>query len=123
MNKVGAVFIGLTIVLTVVGQLLVKHGMTKLGAAPASLGAMPGFAFRALLIPANFFGLASAVAAAFCWMAALSRCELSFAYPFMALAIVLVLALTPMCYGERVSAQQWVGVCVVTLGLVIAARG
>lgn len=121
-QRSGLVFILLTIVLTVGGQLLVKHGMTQIGKAPSSPGEMPMFLIKAVFHPANFLGLSSAVLAAMCWMGALSRCDLSFAYPFMALAIVLVLALTPALFGEQVHAKQWTGVTIVCLGLWIASR-
>lgn len=122
-QRSGLVFIFLTIALTVAGQLLVKHGMTQLGKAPADVKALPLFFLKAVFQPANFLGLSSAVLAAVCWMGALSRCDLSFAYPFMALAIVLVLALTPMIFGEHVSIKQWAGVALVCVGLWIGAQG
>lgn len=121
-QRSGLVFIFLTIVLTVAGQLLVKHGMTQIGKAPSDASQLPMFMLKAIFHPPNFFGLASAVLAATCWMGALSRCDLSFAYPFMALAIVLVLALTPALFGEHVSAKQWIGVGIVCVGLWIGSR-
>ncbi len=121
-QRSGLIFIFLTIALTVAGQLLVKHGMTQIGKAPSDAAQLPLFFLKAIFKPANFFGLGSAVLAALCWMGALSRCDLSFAYPFMALAIVLVLALTPALFGEHVSAKQWVGVAIVCVGLWIASR-
>jgi len=116
------VFIFLTIGLTVVGQLLVKLGMTQLGKLPEEPAAVTGFLLRAVFHPANLLGLTCAVLAALCWMGALSRSDLSYAYPFMGLAIVLVLALTPSVFEERVSLNQWAGVALVCLGLWIASR-
>lgn len=121
-QRSGILFIVLTIVLTVGGQLLVKHGMTQIGKSPSAAGEVPMFLLRAIFHPSNGLGLLSAVLAAMCWMGALSRCDLSFAYPFMALAIVLVLALTPALFGEHVHSKQWTGVAIVCLGLWIASR-
>ena len=39
------------------------------------------------------------------------------AYPFMALAIVLVLALSPLVFGEQVPVIRWFGVLIVCIGL------
>jgi len=122
-SRGGLVFVFLTVLLTVAGQLLVKTGMSRAGSAPAEPGALAWFLFKALLHPANFFGLACAFLAAFSWMAALTRVELSFAYPFTSLSIVLVLALSSWLFGERVVLQQWLGAGVVCLGLWIASRG
>jgi drug/metabolite transporter (DMT)-like permease len=122
-QKTGIVFIFLTVFLTVGGQLLVKHGMTQAGRAPSDLRELPWFIARALLLPANFCGLACAFLAAFSWMAALTKCELGFAYPFTSLSIVLVLAASTWMFGEKIVFQQWAGVAVVCLGLWIASRG
>lgn len=122
-SRSGLVFVFLTVLLTVLGQLLVKTGMSRVGSAPAEPGALAWFLFKSLFHPANFFGLACAFLAAFSWMAALTRVELSFAYPFTSLSIVLVLALSSWLFGEKVAAQQWIGVGVVCLGLWIATKG
>ena len=118
-TRSGLFFIFLTIALTVAGQLLVKSGMTQAGRAPADIKELPCFIAKALLLPANFLGFASA----FSWMAALTKCELAFAYPFNSLSIVLVLALSSLLFGEKVLAQQWLGLAIVCAGLWIASRG
>ena len=118
-----ALFILLTVFFTVGGQLLVKYGMLQVGASPTEMAAWPQFLWRTLTNPGIVGGLACAVLAAVSWMAVLSRSELSFAYPFMTLAIVLVMVLSGLLFGERVSVVRWLGVGIVCLGLVVAARG
>ena len=68
-----------------------------------------------------FIGLGCAVVAALSWTIAVSRTDLSFAYPFMGLAIVLVLALSGVLFGESVIAGRWIGVVIVCVGLAVAA--
>jgi len=121
--KTGLIFIFTTVALTVLGQLLVKFGMTQAGRAPADIKELPWFIAKALFLPANFFGLVCAFLAAFSWMAALTKCDLAFAYPFTSLSIVLVLACSSWLFGDKIVAQQWLGVAVVCVGLWIAARG
>lgn len=116
------VLIAGTIVFTVAGQLLIKAGMTEIGAIPSSWEGLPQFLFAAFTNWKAVAGLISAVAAAVLWMGAVSRSDISFAYPFMALAIVLVLALSGVFFGEQVPLGRWLGVLVVCIGLVIAAR-
>lgn len=115
-------FIALTIAFTVAGQLMLKIGLLKIGGVPQSTGAWPSFFFGALLSPLVIAGLMLAVAAALSWMAAVSRSNLSFAYPFTALAIVLVLALSGVLLGERVPITRWIGVAIVSLGIWVASR-
>lgn len=115
-------FIAGTILFTVLGQLSLKAGMIEVGAVPSDAKALVPFLWAAFTNWKVVFGLASAVMAAILWMGAVSRSDISFAYPFMALAIVLVLALSGVVFGEQVSLGRWLGVLVVCLGLVIAAR-
>lgn len=122
-QKTGFMYVFLCIFFTVIGQLLIKYGMKQMGAVPIEAGKATGYILRAVFHPANITGLVFAAFAAFSWMGALSRTDLSVAYPFMGLAIALVLALTPICFGERVSPAQWIGVAFVCLGLWIASRG
>jgi drug/metabolite transporter (DMT)-like permease len=116
----GIFFIAVTIAFTVAGQLLVKHGMLQVGRGPSNFEVLPRYLVSALTHPSVFLGLSCAVVAALSWTIAVSRSDLSFAYPFMGLAIVLVLALSAMLFGEHIILGQWVGTAVVVVGLVIA---
>ena len=115
-------FILLTLTFTVVGQLLVKRGMIEVGSHPSQLGLLPRFLWQTLTNWKVIGGLAAAVIAALSWMIAVSRTDLSFAYPFMGLAIVLVLALSGALFREQIPFSRWVGVLVVCLGIFIASR-
>ena len=87
------VLIGATILFTMAGQLLVKAGMLQVGEFPGQAEALPGFLLQALTNINVVGGLALAVFAALTWLGALSLTDISLAYPFMGLPIVLVLAL------------------------------
>lgn len=115
-------FILLTLIFTVAGQLLVKRGMIEVGPTPSQLDLLPRFFGQALTNWKVIGGLSAAVIAALSWMMAISRSDLSFAYPFMGLAIVLVLALSGVLFQERIPLTRWVGVLVVCLGIIIASR-
>jgi multidrug transporter EmrE-like cation transporter len=115
-------FIFLTIAFTVAGQILVKQGMLEVGANPSQLSQFPGFLWRALTNPYVFLGFGSAFAASLTWIVAISRSELSFAYPFMGLPIVTVLTLSPIIFGETVPLTRWMGTVIVCVGIWIATR-
>jgi multidrug transporter EmrE-like cation transporter len=83
---------------------------------------LPRFVLRAFSNVHVLLGLGFAVAAATCWTIAISRAEISVAYPFMGLGIVLVLALSGVVFGETVPFHRWLGVLVVCLGLIVASR-
>jgi drug/metabolite transporter (DMT)-like permease len=118
----GYLFIFITITFTVIGQLLVKAGMSRVAASSDHFSKWSSVIVAGFLQPAVVGGLACAVLAAMAWFPALMRLPISVAYPFMALPIVLVLLLAPLCFGERVTFNQWMGVMVVSLGLWLGAR-
>lgn len=122
MTRFAAVFLVLTVLLTVAGQLMVKRGMLQVGASPDHVGLLPSFILRAITNPWVLLGLACAAGAATSWLVAISRTALSVAYPFMALTIVLVLAMSGVLFDEPVPLSRWVGAAVVGLGLIVASR-
>jgi drug/metabolite transporter (DMT)-like permease len=122
-SPMAMLFILLTIVFTVIGQLLVKQGMREVSTSVTQSTAVTQLIGTALTNLKVILGLGSAVIAALSWMVAVSHSDLSFAYPFMGLPIVLVLALSGVVLGEVVPLARWVGVAIVCIGLIIAAQG
>jgi multidrug transporter EmrE-like cation transporter len=121
-SLLGWVSIFVTIACTVVGQLLIKRGMLDVGASPLSLAALPRFVWRAGTNPFVIAGFLAALLGALAWTVAISRADLSVAYPFVGLGIVLVLVLSGLIFGESVPANRWIGVLFVCIGIAIAAR-
>mgnify|MGYP001452725640 CR=1 FL=1 len=116
------IFIALTIIFTVCGQLLVKSASGGFGQVPGKLSEVVPFLIRAFSNIKLIAGLGCAVIASIMWMIALSMSDISFAYPFMGLAIVLVLALSPIIFKEVVPWTRWLGVVIVCLGLWVTSR-
>ena len=121
-RKMAYVLIAATIGFTVAGQLLIKAGMSQVGQFPDRMAELYSFGIRALTNFKVISGLALAVLAALTWMGVVSLSDISFAYPFMTLAIALVLVLSRLLLGESVPVTRWLGVAIVCLGLIIAAR-
>lgn len=115
-------FIGITIAGTVVGQVLVKKGMSEVGEIPNTVPTSLLFLAEALLNLKVILGFASAFIAALAWMAALSRLPLSFAYPFMSVSFILVLLIAWMILGEKVTLARWLGVGLIFLGVFFVSR-
>jgi len=118
----GYFFIFLTITFTVLGQLCVKFGMSKVVSPMEQSRGLLGIVIGGFLQPWVLTGLVCAGLAAVSWFPAISRLPISVAYPFMALPIVLVLLLAPICFAEQVTLNQWLGVLIVSFGLWLAAR-
>ena len=116
-------YIILTIAFTVYGQLMVKSRVTALGAQPGASSDHVRMVARYLLDPGVLSGLFAGFLAAVCWMLALSKFQLSYAYPFTSLSFVLVLLLSAYVLREPLSATKAAGVGLIVLGTIVASRG
>jgi multidrug transporter EmrE-like cation transporter len=56
-------------------------------------------------------------------MAAMTKFELSYAYPFMSLAFVLVLILSAIIFREPLSVAKVTGLALVVAGIILSSRG
>lgn len=118
----GYVYILLTIIFTVYGQLILKWRMSLKGAMPESIESKIIFLFRTFLDVWVLSGLFAAFLASVAWMATLSKFELSFAYPFMSLSFVVVFLLSAIFFQEPITWQKIVGLLLIIIGLIVITR-
>lgn len=114
-------FVALTILFTVYGQLVLKWQANLM--PPPAHGQLATYVVSMLLRPWVLSGLAAAFLASACWIAAVSRFQLSKIYPFMALNFVLVAVLAAPIFGEPLSGPKLVGLVLVVAGLVVLSHG
>lgn len=118
----GHLYIALTLVFTVYGQLVLKWQMKGVGPLP------PAPADKLLMLLGQFAnpwivsGLAAAFLASLAWMAAMTRFDLNYAYPFMSLAFVIVMGFSVLFLGEALSPAKAAGTLMVIGGLLLIAR-
>jgi len=116
-------YIFATIVFTVYGQLMLKWRIADFGPLPAAFVEKLRFLVLLLFDPLIFSGFLAGFLASLAWMAAMTRFELSHAYPFMSLNFVVVVLLSQWLLSEPVSLQKALGVGLIVCGTMIAARG
>jgi drug/metabolite transporter (DMT)-like permease len=109
----------LSTILGVGGQLLLKRGMTLLGEQTLSPSALFSVGTRMATSPWVLLGILVYVSGTFFWLIALSRVELSFAYPFASLSYVLILASSWLLLGETVNATRLMGVAAICIGVLV----
>ncbi len=109
--------------LTVYGQLIIKWRIAQLGSLPLEFVDKIKFLLGLLFDPAIFSGFSAAFLASLAWMVAMTKFELSHAYPFMSLNFVVVLLLSEWLLSEPMNIQKTIGVALIVLGTVVAARG
>ena len=115
-------FILFTVATNAAAQLMLKQGMMTL--SPAVLG-QPNIVLKTLMIvfsPWVFAGLATFVISMASHMFVLSRVDLSFAYPFLSLAYVMVAVLAWQLFGEDLGAYKIAGIAFICVGTVLIAQ-
>lgn len=121
-DALGHFFIALTLALTVFGQLVLKWQMGRAGAMPDAASGKLMFLLQQFANPWILCGFVSAFLASLAWMAAMTRFELGYAYPFMSLAFVIVMAFGVLFLGEPLNVAKVAGTLLVMAGLVTIAR-
>ncbi|MCB0114435.1 MAG: multidrug resistance protein [Caldilineaceae bacterium] len=112
----------ITVGLNVVGQFFMKQGMSQIGVISGSFEVITSSLMRAFLNPFVIGGVAAYGLSSIFWLILLSRVELSYAYPALALGYVLVTLVGAWILGEDVSNLRWVAVAVICVGVVLLSR-
>ena len=115
-----AIFI--SIFLAVVGQLLLKMGMMRIGRFSLNITNVVPQYVRILLNPFVIAGLFGFFLSALVWLYVLSRLELSFVYPFVALNYVLILFCSYFLFKETITPLRVIGVAVIAIGVFLISR-
>lgn len=111
-----------SVVMGVIGQLTLKAGLNRLGPLSLADGGPLAVARRISSSPFIVVGLGIFGIGTFFWLAALSRVELGFAYPFLSLSYVIVLFSSWLFFREQLSAWRVLGVTAICLGIYIVTR-
>lgn len=117
-----AMYIVITIFFTVVGQILVKAGAKRLPQYNSNIDNIIMYIIKAVFSPLIFLGLLSAVIAAISWIGAMSKYDISFAYPFMSLSYVFVMILAAIVFKEVINLKQWIGLMFICFGVFLISR-
>ncbi len=118
----GYVYLGLTILFTVYGQLIIKSQVSAAGEFPPDTGDKIAFLARLLLNPLVITGFIAAFLASLTWMMTLTQFELSYAYPFQSLSFVIVVFLSVLIFSEPLTLTKLLGTGVILVGLFILSR-
>jgi drug/metabolite transporter (DMT)-like permease len=112
----------ISVMLGVVGQLMLKQGMNVMGPQSLSPDKIPTILWKVATSPWVVIGLLVYVSATFFWLIALSRVELSYAYPFASLSYIFMLAASWRLMGENPSLPRLGGVALICLGVIIISQ-
>lgn len=112
-----------TLIFTVYGQIVLKWRMTNLQVVLPE-GALDKVIYlvRLMLDPFIFSGFVSAFVASLFWMAAMSKFEITHAYPFMSLAPALVFVVGVAFLGEPFTWGKVIGLVFIAIGIFLTVK-
>jgi multidrug transporter EmrE-like cation transporter len=121
LNDFAIVLLG--VLLNAAAQLMLKAGAGSVGPMLAGAGRDWGATVaRLALHPGVLGGLVCYAVSVVVWIVALSRVDVSIAYPMLSIGYVINALLAWWLFGESVTAQRWLGIAVIIIGVVLVAR-
>jgi len=115
-------YIFIMILLTVYGQIILKWRIKKYGALPELFIPKLLYLLKLIIDPYIFSGLVGVFIGGLFWMAAMTKLQLSYAYPFIGLTFILVLLLSVVILKEPLTVYKVIGIVLIVLGIFISSR-
>ena len=120
--SIAIAYILVSVVAGATGQILLKKGMGSMGPLTLSLSQLGTILWRIATNPYVIIGLSLYVCGSLFWLAALSRVDLSYAYPFASLSYVIMLIAAWQLFNESITPLRLLGTGVVILGVFLISR-
>ncbi len=116
-------YIFATLFFTVYGQIVLKWRLSSLKIVlPESIFNKIQYLVKLIFDPFIFSGFAAAFIASLFWMAAMTKFEITQAYPFMSLAPALVFVIGVFFLGEVFTIGKVVGLLLIISGIVVTVK-
>lgn len=112
------IYVALSTVFGITGQLLLKRGMGRMGQLTPGVGMIKNI----ILSPWVVGGLFIYGVGVLNWMLALSSFELSYVYPFASLGYVGIIIGSYFIFRERINMMRLMGIGVIIAGVLISSR-
>lgn len=114
----------LSVAISALAQIALKAGMASASVQRALAdGARLSTVFDVAFNPFVMLGLFLYFSSAAVWLLVLSKVQVSFAYPFVALGFVLTSLLGRLVFHDTFSAGKIAGTLLIIVGVVVLARG
>jgi len=112
-----------TILFTIYGQMILKFRMAKYGSLPEGILEKIYFLLKLLIDPFIFSGFFSAFLASLFWMAAMTKLDLSYAYPMIVGGLVIITSLLAVAFfKEPLSFYKVVGLVLISIGVYLVSK-
>lgn len=122
MTPIALVLILSGVLLNAAAQLLLKASTNAIGSFEFHVGNALPVALRFATQPYFLAGLSCYVVSLVVWVMGLSRVPVSMAYPMLSIGYVVNALLAHYWLGEDLSAQRWIGIGFILIGVWLVAR-
>lgn len=116
----GLILLG--VLLNAAGQLALKQGARILGPISLTLADTWAAGLSAALNPFIWLGLLCYVISVAVWIVALSRVDVSLAYPMLSIGYIVTAVAAATLFGEDLNPTRIAGIVVIILGVVLISR-
>jgi multidrug transporter EmrE-like cation transporter len=110
------------VLLNGLAQIFLKQGMRTVGSFSLTLESLPAVGGKVALNSHILLGLACYGVSVLVWLIVLSRVEVSFAYPLLSVAYIVVALAGRTLFDETISLARWVGILVICFGVFLMTR-
>ncbi|HTT40734.1 MAG TPA: SMR family transporter [Burkholderiales bacterium] len=110
------------VLLNAAAQLLLKAGTNAIGHFDFNVANALPVGLKVAAQPFILGGLACYAVSVVVWILALSRVEVSVAYPMLSIGYVVNAVAAYLLFGEAVTVQRLVGIGIIVVGVYIVAR-
>lgn len=113
--------LAVAIILGILGQLCLKFGANffkTIDLSKISISAL----LPLFTNPYIVFGVIAYMSSAVFWILALTKVELSFAYPLISVSYVVVSILSSFLFNEKITLMRWLGIILISLGAFFISR-
>lgn len=116
-------YIFLTVAFAVSSQLIIKWQMKNISLEDAiSMYDKFLFAFGMLFNPYILLSIILTLLSGLSWIIAMTKFDISYAYPFTALGFVLILFFSHILFNETISIYKYIGVGFIVIGIFVISR-
>lgn len=116
------VYILISVLAGAIGQVLLKKGMGSMWPLTLTTSQLGATLWRIGTNPFVIIGLIIYVGGTVFWLTALSRVDLSYAYPFASLSYIVMLAASWLLFGENITSLRLLGTLVICVGVFLISR-
>ncbi len=106
-------------ILASISQIIIKWQTNQAGQLPDELGNKIWFLLEFLLRPWVLFAMFITFAGGVSWIVAMTKLDLSYAYPYVASTFIIVPLLAAFLLGEHISIGTMVGTVLIISGIAV----